>query len=353
VLRADVTLLADASQALGPRRKVRFHLGTADVAARLVGLGGIAPGAVTAARIVLDEPVVARTGDRFVLRDASPARTIGGGVITDPLAPPRARPWPLEPRTAASILARVLAEAGSRGVALGELPVRIGVAPSRIAEIVAALETWRVGDRLLAAEARAALESEARELVRAHHAEHPLEPGAPQQWLRSRLRAPDDVAAAALASLESRGALVAEQGVVRLPDFSPRLNAAEESMRERLLAALAAAVQEPPTLDELSTALGATSTSLASVARLLARDGVLVAVEPARYYRAQTVDELVGRLRAGMEHDTGYGPAELRELLGFSRKFLIPFLEYCDRVGITRRDLEGKRRLLASTRTIS
>ena len=54
-----------------------------------------------------------------------------------------------------------------------------------------------------------------------------------------------------------------------------------------------------------------------------------------------------------MASDVGYGPSELRELLGFSRKFLIPFLEYCDRVGITRRDLEGKRRLVGAARTIS
>jgi hypothetical protein len=54
-----------------------------------------------------------------------------------------------------------------------------------------------------------------------------------------------------------------------------------------------------------------------------------------------------------MTGDIGYGPAELRELLGFSRKFLIPFLEYCDRAGITRRDLEGKRRLVEGARTIS
>jgi hypothetical protein len=61
----------------------------------------------------------------------------------------------------------------------------------------------------------------------------------------------------------------------------------------------------------------------------------------------------VARLQAGLSPDTGYGPSELRELLGFSRKFLIPFLEYCDRMGLTRRDLEGKRRLVAGARTIS
>jgi selenocysteine-specific elongation factor len=354
VLRADVTLLADVPKEIGPRRKVRFHLGTADIAARLVGLDRvIEPGDLTSARIVLDEPVVARAGDRFVLRDASPARTIGGGVITDPLAPPRARPWPLEARTPVSLLARILNEAGAHGVAVGELPVRLGVAPARIPELMASLDTWRVGKLLLGADARVLLAAEACRLVESHHAEHPLDFGAPQQWVRSRLSAPDDVAVATLDRLEGQGALVAEQGLVHLPGFAPRLSAAEESLRARLLAALDASAHEPPTLDELGTALGVASASLADVARLLAREGTLVAVEPARYYRAQTVDELVARLRAGMAPDTGFGPSELRELLGFSRKFLIPFLEYCDRVGVTRRDLEGKRRILAGARTIS
>ncbi|NUP71698.1 MAG: hypothetical protein HOQ16_10815 [Gemmatimonadaceae bacterium] len=80
------------------------------------------------------------------------------------------------------------------------------------------------------------------------------------------------------------------------------------------------------------------------MARYLAREGVLVAVEPSRYYPATTVEGLVARLRAGMQPGVAYGPAELRELLGFSRKFLIPFLEFTDRAGHTFRDAAGRRR---------
>jgi len=354
VLRADVTLLPTAPSALGPRRRVRLHLGTSDVEARLVGLSGaVEPGSSTSARIVLDAPIVARTGDRFVLREASPARTIGGGVIIDPFAPPRARPWPIEARTPSALLALLLREAGAPGLVVAELPVRLGVPPARVADVVASRATWRVGQRLLDATLRDALAADALRLVEAYHAEHPLEPGAPQQWLRSRLAAPEEVASAALAGLESNGAVVAEQGAVHLPGFSPRLSADEESLRDRLLAALDSAGHEAPTLDEMVAALGASPVSLAAVARLLARDGALVAVEPARYYRTVVVQELVGRLRAGMTSDVGYGPSELRELLGFSRKFLIPFLEYCDRAGITRRDGEGRRRLAPDARSIS
>jgi len=354
VLRADVTLLADATQRIGPRTRVRFHLGTADLSARLVVAGGeIGPGEVVSARIVLDEPVVARAGDRFVLRAASPAVTIGGGVVIDPVAPARARAWPAGPRTPEALLAFLLREGGANGVEVAELPVRLGVPPARVPAIIGSVPSWRVGSRLVGIDARAKVEADALRLVAAHHAEHPLESGASQQWLRSRLDAPDDVATALLAALEDDEAIVADQGIVRLPDFAPRLSGAEEKVRVRLLAALQDSGTEPPTLDELATSLAADPNVLGPVARLLARDGSLVAVEPNRYYLGVTVAELTGRLRAGMDPAIGYGPAELRDLLGFSRKFLIPFLEYCDRVGVTRRDLDGRRRLLPHERSIS
>jgi hypothetical protein len=67
-------------------------------------------------------------------------------------------------------------------------------------------------------------------------------------------------------------------------------------------------------------------------------------VEPTRYYAAGSVAELLDRLRDGMQPGADYGPADLRELLGFSRKFLIPFLEFTDRTGHTVRDAAGRRR---------
>ena len=65
-------------------------------------------------------------------------------------------------------------------------------------------------------------------------------------------------------------------------------------------------------------------------------------VEGDRWYDAGAVERLVGALRAA-PGDGVHAPAELRDLLGLSRKYLIPFLEYCDRVGVTERHPEGRR----------
>jgi len=69
-----------------------------------------------------------------------------------------------------------------------------------------------------------------------------------------------------------------------------------------------------------------------------------VAVEANRYFVGSAVTQLVTRILEGMSEEGEYGPAELREFIGLSRKFLIPFLEYCDREGYTVRNDHGRRR---------
>jgi selenocysteine-specific elongation factor len=222
--------------------------------------------------------------------------------------------------------------------------VRLGLSPSRAARLADQSQAWRVGDRLIGRDARSSLEREAVSTLEAFHADQPLEPGAPLQWLRSRLHAPDEVGTALLTELANEGRVVVQQGMLRMAEFAPRLSASQDQLRSRLLAALEAAGQEPPTLEELAAVLGVELPALTSIARLLAREGQLVAVEPARYYLSATLTALLDRLRAGMPSGADYGPAELREVLGFSRKFLIPFLEFTDRAGHTVRDSAGRRR---------
>jgi selenocysteine-specific elongation factor len=344
VLRGDLALLPNSVATLGPRSRVRFHLGTNEVGARLVVRDGtLAPGVKHSARIVLDEAIVARAGDRFVLRAASPVSTLGGGIITDPLAPMRARPWPLESRDAATTLAALAAEAGPPGVDVRTLPVRLGIQPDEVEPLLTSAGGWRVGTRFIGAAARDRITTAAIAVLDAFHRDHPLEPGAPLQWLRSRLEAPDDVATALLESLTSAGGIVVDQGLVASATFSPSLTVAQVSLSKSLMERLVAAAAEPPSIDELAASIGVAPQEILALARWNARDGSLVAVEPARYYARSAVEALKARLAAGMSEGREYAPAELRDLLGLTRKFLIPFLEYCDREGYTIRTGLGRR----------
>jgi selenocysteine-specific elongation factor len=343
VLRGDVALLPDAVT-LGPRSRVRFHLGTNDVGARLVVRdGALEPGDRRSARIVLDEPIVARSGDRFVLRSASPMYTLGGGIVTDALAPNRARPWPLEARDAATTLAILADEAGANGVGVRDLTVRLGILPSDVEPLVDAAGGWRVGTRFINAATRDRLSVSALEMLATYHADHPLEPGAPLQWLRSRLDAPDDVASALLAALASAHTIVVEQGWAAVAAFTPTLSAPQTLLSNALTHAVAAAGAEPPTIDELARSLHASPADLLALARWHGRNGSLVAVEADRYFSRSAVDALKAKMAVGMSRGRDSTPAELRDLLGLTRKFLIPFLEHCDREGYTIRTGLGRR----------
>ncbi|HUN69513.1 MAG TPA: selenocysteine-specific translation elongation factor, partial [Burkholderiales bacterium] len=67
---------------------VHLHLATADIRARVAIRNGnaIEPGTAALAQLVTEQPVTALTGDRFILRDSSASRTLGGGRVIDPLA---------------------------------------------------------------------------------------------------------------------------------------------------------------------------------------------------------------------------------------------------------------------------
>ena len=345
VMRADVALLPEAPATLGHRSQLRLHLGTSEVGARVVSLDGpLEPGGSRPVRLVVDEPIVTRAGDRFVLRGGSPSETIGGGIVTDPLAPPRARALVGVQGSPEAALEHFLREAGSNGVDIRQLPIRLGVSSDVIERLLERTGAWRVGELLFAAAVRDALEAQILDTLAQHHAADPLSTGAPRQWLRTRIHAPEPPVDAVLDHLVRSGRVMAEQGEVRLAEHAPRLTERQRSIAEAVAGQIEAAGVEPPSLEELAESMRLVEAELAAVCRVLTREGRLVAVEPNRHYAPASVRQLRGRLSAGMQGGSDYGPAELREFLGTTRKFLIPFLEYCDREGWTVRDQTGRRR---------
>jgi selenocysteine-specific elongation factor len=344
-LRAEVSLGADV--VLGPRTRVRFHLGTSEVGARVVipSSPPVIPSEardllVRPARIVLDSPVVLRAGDRFVLRRSSPLETIGGGVVVDPLPPRRAKPWPagLELRDR---LRRMVDESGVVGVAVSRLPQRLGLEPSAIPAMIASArnEVVAVGDRLWPAAVLEDLGKTIRKHVAEHHRTKPLDRGAPVNDLRTKARVPEALFDHVLGALVESRKLTSDAGVIRQPGFSAGLSGAEEKVAQAALAELSAAGGEPPTVGEMTPRLGP---ALGNVMRFLERTGAVIQVEPGRYYTKESLAAVLDRLKAAMPEPREYTPAELREALGTSRKFLIPLLEYCDRQALTIRGEAGR-----------
>jgi selenocysteine-specific elongation factor len=193
--------------------------------------------------------------------------------------------------------------------------------------------------RIVSRSALRGVESSLLEEVASYHRDHPLEPGIPTQLLRTRLRAAPEIVEFVMGAQLSSGALGSGSGSVWLGGWSPNPSREQAAQIRSLLQRLDAAGAEPPGVDELAAEFGE---DIGPFLRFLERRSEVTQVEQNRYYATAQLRQLVDRLRDAMPAGKELSPSELRETLGLSRKFLIPFLEYCDRAGYTNRGVTGR-----------
>jgi len=344
-------LLPTARKPVTSRTRVRVHLGTAEVLARAVQTLAIAPGERGVARLVLESPVVARGGDRFVLRSFSPVTTIGGGVVLDPFAPPRTRlrrrRLAVEQGPAAR-LGVLAVEAGLMGLATESLAVRLGVSPARVTAVIAEAReaVLTSAETVVDRQAVAAGATRLAEVVRRYHEEHPLDPGMSLQALRAAVGTPAPPSAVTDAVLEfgvKSGALEVTGSVARQPRWRPALDARASDASEKLARRLADARWQVPTVVELEREFP--GFPVRALLSHFARNGTVEAIDAERYAAKGALAEFRVALEAALAELGSATPAELRDRFGLTRKYLIPLLEWADRRGVTRR--AGDARVLA------
>jgi len=349
VLDVRFELLPDMPKAWPANTRVRFHLGASEIIGRLVLLEGaeIAPGASALAQVRLEKPTVPARGDRFVIRSYSPSRTIGGGAVIEPLAAKRRRHAggleQLEVHESGSLEARLLEKLATfekptatalLAQAVGESEGAVGAALAALAagaEIAAPAEgRWLAAARWTAA--RDAIERE----VRAFADAHPARYGVPKGELKSGMRASLEAALfdAAYESLIADHVLEQKGDRVRPADRPWSPPPATLAKLEGLERDLAAAGYQVPEVPQWQAGLGSEAPEVASLGFFLGR---LVRVSQEFTYSAAQMDELRRRLAAWFEKQPELSVAEFRELTGASRKYAVPLLEHCDRIGWTMR----------------
>ena len=346
-----VELLPAARKPIASRTRVRVHLGTAEVLARAVQTAAIAPGQRGVARLVLETPVVARSGDRFVLRSFSPVTTIGGGVVLDPFAPPRTRLRRRRVAAEQSPAARLgvlAAEAGLTGLAADSLAVRLGVSPARVMAVIAEARDTVLTSAETVVDRQAVLAEATRlaEVVRRYHEEHPLDPGMSLQALRAAVGTPAPPSAVTDAVLElavKSGQLEVAGSVARQPRWRPALDARATDASEKLARRLADARWQVPTVAELEREFP--GFPVRALLSHFARTGTVEPIDAERYAAKGALAEFRAALEAALAELGSATPAELRDRFGLTRKYLIPLLEWADRRGVTRR--AGDARVLA------
>ena len=345
---ARLRLLPDSRDGLDHADTIRLYHGTAETTARvLLGSEGVlSPGSSAWAVLVCTDPIVARTGDRFVLRTVSPLRTIGGGLVTD-LDPPRR--WRQRTGWWEAIIEggrqrstdAVVQMAGGKGIDPAALPLRTGNPPPDAGDFIGA---ELIGGRLFALSACAAARVGIVGYLRRAHADRPRSSGVSLESVRNALLASfaPELLEHELAGLEAEGEVERDGPEARLRGHRVRLTTRESDAREQIAEILAAAGLAPPSPARLTELTGADRSLVNDVLRILVDSGRLISVNPEVYLTAEAEFRLKSGARSVLERASPASPAAFAAELGLSRRLLIPLLEYLDRLSVTRRTLQGR-----------
>ncbi len=351
MLTVELDALPDSGWRLAAGQRVRVHLGTVEVMARLAlfTTGEVLPGEPALAQLRLEGPVVARSGDRFVVRSYSPVTTIAGGVVLEPAPPKRKR----ISGAAASAL-----EGLSRG---GEAAVRGAAALAAWegldADGLGVLAGWagpaanlprdlpRIDGHLFDPDVVADGEARILAAVKHHHEAHSLEAGAPLDMLRASFpeRSHPRLADGLAARLALAGRLVIQGKVARLPDFEAAPSPDEARVAGRIMEALATAGIQGPTTEELKALSPGSGSRVEPILDFLRAEGRIQRLGDAFWVDSGSLAAAASRVVEHFAGQSGLGPADFREVLPVTRKHLIPVLAYFDAVGVTRRTETGRR----------
>jgi len=177
------------------------------------------------------------------------------------------------------------------------------------------------------------------------HKENPILAGVSHSQVAGRLGDIDEpLLNALLAHAAALNRIVVNNRGIRLATFQPKLSDQQRQLLDQLIAAFASALFEPPTIEVLAKQHGAVDREVQKVVKLGVAAGELAHIDGPLYMHAaheQAMRELVGS--AVLNETDGLTIAQIRDLLGTSRKYVVPMCEYLDRIGVTAR--KGDRRV--------
>ena len=372
IIDARIDVLANASRGVRSRSRIRLHIGATEVLGRVRVLdqpAEISPGHSALAQLRLEVPIVAVHNDRFIIRSYSPAETIAGGVVLDPLASKhrgkeiektRQRLNRLLSTSATEKLAAFVESSSLRGLRIEDLVAATGWKREVVTQINSQAQKEgtivEAGGILLFRESFERLSRNVLNELESYHKREPLARGMLRETLREKVFAHShpELFSGVLGKLESSGQVVSEKDIVRVSTHRVDLSDHDLQLREKLEQTFIDAGIESPSIDEAMTRAGVTAPMRLAgrkILQLLIDDRTLVRVQNEMFVHKGVLEELKGKLlayAARNEPERLIDVAGFKDLAGVSRKYAIPLLEYFDREHITRR--AGDKRLILRPR---
>jgi selenocysteine-specific elongation factor len=360
----DVSLqyLSSNPKAIKNRSKVRFHTGTSEIMGKLVFMDReeLQPGEETVAQVRLDAPVTILKDDRYVLRSYSPVRTIGGGRILTPVARKHKgtdADAALEIETLADgdpseLIDYHVRSAWYKGASFTELLVLTNLSDKKLeASLQPVLSDKSISIIDKAAriyihrEVLSALENRAMDHLDRYHKANPLKEGMPKEELKSKVPpvVSDRLFHLMLNELTRKESVQVDGDQVRRTGHTVTLEIDQADAREKILSAYDAGGFTPPYFKDVASSLGMPPARAKEVLSLLVKEKQLVKVKEELYYSTAIMKDIEAKLVDFLKQNSEISMPQFKDLIGTSRKYSVPLMEYFDSNNVTLRVGDARR----------
>jgi selenocysteine-specific elongation factor len=343
-----------ASHPLKNASVIHVHYGSARLLARVTLLDrrDLLPGDRAIARLRFATPIFAFIGDRFILRDSSGRRTIAGGRVLNDNAEgtkfraPAERTF-LNARATApndDLLTLIRTQLRRDGVGKSEaLLLKSNFSEKEIATALAQLQREGVlfADGAIVADALwwEKLSRRATDAIDAEHAAHPDRVGMELTQLRAALAIDDPQLFDALVSHLCAVGFARARHVIKRGSHRPSLPPQLQPAGARIRSALSVRPFDPPSRRELMA-----DADSQQALRFLCETGEVLALTEDVILTAEAFAQMKTVIALALRTRGPSTLSELRQVLGTTRRILVPLLECLDRTGLTIR--QGDRRAL-------
>jgi selenocysteine-specific elongation factor len=342
-----------AAKGIKNHQRLRIHMGAAERLGKIVLLGDkekAEPKQSVYCQITLEKPLLVLRGDHFVARDETAQRTLGGGTVIHPWAKRHkrgdatliSRLKSLHGGEFAELMENFLNESAAFALSIDAIYQFLNLREEEARQKVDALKSLRPlnaeGEKVYTTESKwTQLKEQLLKILKEFHAGHPLIPGMDMEELRGKLifELSPKLFRVVVDLFINEKLIAKEENLLRLASHRVQLGGQEKTLMDKIKKILGEQPLAPPDLKEIEKQAAVPRNRLNEVLRLLEREGSVVRVTTDMYFLASSIEELRTTLKKFLSEKGEMTAASFRDLIGSSRKYTIPLLEYFDRDGLT------------------
>ncbi len=336
------------------RTRVRFHSGTSEILGYMVLLDRdeLLPGEDALVQFRLESPVCCIKDDRYVIRSYSPVKTIGGGVILNPVA----RKYRHMDAAVIQGLTGLAADDpeqtilfflslnGYKGLNFNDLRIMTNLSDKKLSTTLqkllaqqAVIQTDKEKQTFVSGAFFDDFKKKVLEKIQHYHTANPLKEGMPTQELKSKFRYIKDPRFFNIlfSRLEKENAVIQDKNLVKLADFKVALQVDQHQIKEDILSIYRSAGLTPPFFRTVCQDLDLDKKTAMDVLQMLIDEKQIIKTKDDLYFDAQVMARLEAELVTFLKKNESITTPEFKDMTGISRKYVIPLIEYFDAIHLT------------------